>query len=242
MVRTILLIAALLPAVLLMIRVYRLDRIEKEPNSLLVKLFLFGALSAVPASLAELFLIPLLKRLIPDHGLFFLAVQNFLIVALTEEICKRFPVRRLVWNHPAFDYRFDAVVYCVFSALGFAALENIGYVMQFGLRTALARAVLSVPGHFFFAVGMGICLGTAKQAEAGGQTARRSFMLILSLILPVALHGFWDFCLTVNSWLTTGLFYVFVAVFFFCAARILRRASMTDQPVCSKESFPDDLS
>ena len=39
-----LLLAALVPAVFLMVQVYRLDRIEKEPPGLLLKLVLFGTL------------------------------------------------------------------------------------------------------------------------------------------------------------------------------------------------------
>lgn len=104
----------------------------------------------------------------------FLLLDNFLVVAVSEEICKIAPVRLAAWKHPAFDYRFDAVVYSVSSALGFAAVENILYVVQSDLRTAVSRAVLSVPGHFFFAVAMGLLLSRAKQAEnretaAGGR-------------------------------------------------------------------------
>ena len=43
-------LAALVPVVLLFIRVYRLDRIEKEPRVLLGKLIGLGALAAVPAA------------------------------------------------------------------------------------------------------------------------------------------------------------------------------------------------
>ena len=98
----------------------------------------------------------------------YLAAENFLVVACTEELCKRLPVRHIFWRHRAFDYRFDAVVYCVFSALGFAALENVLYVADSGFRTAVMRALLSVPGHFFFAVYMGVYLGEAKSAETRG--------------------------------------------------------------------------
>ena len=48
-----LLLAALLPAIVLLVRVYRLDTIEKEPSSLLWKLVLFGALSAFAAAVVE---------------------------------------------------------------------------------------------------------------------------------------------------------------------------------------------
>ena len=225
----VLLLAALLPAIILLIRVYRLDRIEKEPRSLLLKLVAVGALSGVAASILEELLMRLLGSFGPKNELLNLLLENFVAVALVEELCKRWPVRRFAWNHPAFDYRFDAVVYCVFSALGFAALENILYVAEYGLSVAVSRALLSVPGHFFFAVYMGIYLGEAKQAEREGEYYERDRFLRASIGVPVLLHGFWDFSLSVQSpWMTVA-FYVFVLFFFFIANRRLRAASDTDR-------------
>ena len=43
----------------------------------------------------------------------YLLLDNFLVVAVSEEVCKIVPVRLAAWKHPAFDYRFDAVVYSV---------------------------------------------------------------------------------------------------------------------------------
>ena len=138
-------------------------------------------------------------------------------------------MRRFAWKHPAFDYRFDAVVYCVFSALGFAALENILYVTQYGLSVAVSRALLSVPGHFFFAVYMGIYLGEAKRAEREGEGFLRDRFLRESILVPVLLHGFWDFSLSVDSPWMTAAFYAFVLVFFLSANHRLRAASEDDQ-------------
>ena len=225
----VLLLAALLPAIILLIRVYKLDKIEKEPRGLLLKLVLFGALSGVVASAAEAGLLYLLGLFAPRSELAYLLLENFIAVALVEELCKRWPVRRFAWNHPAFDYRFDAVVYCVFSALGFAALENILYVMQYGLSVAVSRALLSVPGHFFFAVYMGIYLGEAKRAEREGEGFLRDRFLRESILVPVLLHGFWDFSLSVDSPWMTAAFYAFVLVFFLSANHRLRAASEDDQ-------------
>ena len=115
-------------------------------------------------------------------------------------------MRRFAWKHPAFDYRFDAVVYCVFSALGFAALENILYVAQFGLSVAVPRALLSVPGHFFFAVYMGIYLGEAKRAEREGEGFLRDRFLRESILVPVLLHGF-------DAQPSLGILYTFLSMF-----------------------------
>ena len=224
----VLLLAALLPAIILLIRVYKLDKIEKEPRPLLVKLVIAGALSGVVASAAEAGLLYLLGLLAPRSELVCLLLENFIAVALVEELCKRWPVRRFAWNHPAFDYRFDAVVYCVFSALGFAALETILYVAQYGLSVAVSRALLSVPGHFFFAVYMGIYLGEAKQAEREGEAYERVRFLRASITVPVLLHGFWDFSLNVSSPWMTVVFYAFVLIFFLTANHRLRAAADSD--------------
>ena len=224
----VLLFAALLPAVILLIRVYRLDKIEKEPPRVLLKLVAIGALSGFVAAAAETALTQVLDLCFRYQSVLYLIIENFLIVAGVEEFCKRFPVRRFLWNDPAFNYRFDAVVYCVFSALGFAALENIFYVAQYGLGTALVRALLSVPGHFFFAVYMGIYLGEAKQAEKNDELYERDALLRASIAVPTLLHGFWDFSLSVESRWMTLAFYLFVVVFFLIANHRLRVASETD--------------
>ena len=230
-----LLLAALVPAAFLMVQVYRLDRIEKEPAGLLLKLVLFGALSGLAAGAIEGALTRVLDVTL-GGGMLRLVLENFLAVALVEEACKRWVVLKFAWNHPAFDYRFDAVVYCVFSALGFAALENILYVAEYGFAVAVSRALLSVPGHCFFAVYMGIYLGQAKMAERAMQwyyielpDESPGQYLRASLLVPTLLHGFWDFSLSVGGWLMTVLFYLFVLAFFIDAYRKLRFAAGSDE-------------
>ena len=122
-------LAALIPAVILFVRIYQLDRIEKEPHRLLGTLILCGALSALPAAGIQFFASRALAGALNRRSAVFLLLDNFLVVAVSEEICKIAPVRLAAWKHPAFDYRFDAVVYSVSSALGFAAVENILYVV-----------------------------------------------------------------------------------------------------------------
>lgn len=230
-----LLLAALVPAAFLMVQVYRLDRIEKEPAGLLLKLALFGALSGLAAGAIEGALTRVLDVTL-GGGMLRLMLENFLAVALVEEACKRWVVLKFAWCHPAFDYRFDAVVYCVFSALGFAALENILYVAEYGFAVAVSRALLSVPGHCFFAVYMGIYLGQAKMAERAMQwyyielpDESPGQYLRASLLVPTLLHGFWDFSLSVGGGLMTVLFYLFVLAFFIDAYRKLRFAAGSDE-------------
>ena len=223
-----LLLAALLPAGILLVRVYQLDKIEKEPPRLLLKMVLFGALGGALAALAEILLLRFLSSRLQTDSIWFSLLKNFAVVALIEEFCKRLPIRVIAWKDPAFDYRFDAVVYCVFSALGFAALENAIIVAGLGIGAALSRAMLSVPGHFFFAVYMGIYLGEAKAAEREGEGFLADRYLAASLAVPVLLHGFWDFSLSSDKPVMTVVFYLFVLFFFILASLQLREAAELD--------------
>ena len=82
-------------------------------------------------------------------------LENFIGIALVEEGLKLWVLLRLTKNNREFNSIFDGIVYAVFVSLGFAAFENVLYVLQYGFSNALMRAVTSVPGHTFFGVMMG---------------------------------------------------------------------------------------
>ena len=220
---------ALLPAGILLGYIYRMDTIEKEPTKLLIRLFLFGCLCAIPASILEQIGEGLLSGV--ESTLVYLLVDAFLVVAVAEEGCK-FAFLCTAWKNPAFDYRFDAIVYAVCVSLGFAALENVLYVVQYGLGTAIIRAFTSVPGHCFFGVYMGYWYGKAKHARYYGLPGSGTY-LALSFIVPVLLHGFYDFCCFMsgeNSFFTL-VFLAFLVVFFIFAIRCVNKASREDAPI-----------
>lgn len=228
--RLIQLIVAVAPALYLMKKVYDLDTIEKEPPALLRRLFLMGCLSVIPAVILEVLFSRLTDPLFAGKSeLLYLAVDNLLGIALVEEGCKFFFLYKNAYRHPAFNYRFDGVVYAVFVSLGFALVENVLYVAQFGLQVGLVRALLSVPLHGVCGVYMGIAFGRLKartlHAPAGLLSAGGH-----CLPLPVLIHGFYDFCLSRQSRYSLLLFILFVAAVFFLCLRRLRTASRQDAP------------
>lgn len=227
--RLIQLIVAVAPALFLMKKVYDLDKIEKEPPALLRKLFLFGCLSVIPGIILEIlysrFVSPLF---IAAPTTVYLLTENFLGVALMEEGVKFFFLYNKAYRHPAFNYRFDGVVYAVFVSLGFALVENVLYVLKFGIGTGLMRALLSVPLHAVCGVYMGLAFGDLKSrsSEKGLLPAALS-----CLPLPILIHGFYDFCLSQEGYVSLLLFIAFVlAVFLLCLKR-LKTASRQDTPI-----------
>ena len=156
-----LILAALAPPLILLGIIYRLDQIEREPPGLLWSLFLRGVLAMVPILVLEM----LADQFIDFfywRPMVYLFLAYFVVPGFIEEGIKYRVLRRRTWNEPNFNYRFDGVVYGVFVSLGFAAVENVMYVLTSGFSTAVVRAIFSIPGHAMFGVVMGAALGQAR--------------------------------------------------------------------------------
>ena len=227
----ILLALAVLPAVLLMIYVYNKDTVEKEPPGLLALMALAGALACIPASISERVFLSLLGNVLPSGSLLYSAVETFVIVAISEEGCKLFFLKKLTWRSRDFNYRFDGIVYAVFVSLGFAALENILYVFNYGPSVLINRGLLAIPGHMTFAVFMGLHYSEAKLAALRGDEALRRRAMRLSLLMPCLLHGFYDFCLMSGLEILSAGFIAFVVILDVVAFRTVNRVSRTDEPL-----------
>ena len=223
--------AALVPALWLMNYVYKHDTVEKEPSRLLWSLLLAGCLSALCAGVLEAVGERLLDLFVSADSPLYVILLAFFVVAAAEEGMKLFFLKRRTWNHPAFNYRFDGVVYAAFVSLGFAALENVQYVVNFGLSVALPRALLAIPGHLSFSIFMGIFYGQAKLLENAGDREGSRRSLRTGYLLAVFLHGFYDACAMIGTGVSSALFLVFVIVTFSFAFRALKRASAQDEPI-----------
>ena len=219
--------AAVVPAVLLMFRVYRSDRLEKESPAILWSLTKAGIFSALIALVAEWVLGLLLRLTVSQSSDLYQVILYFVVVAVSEEGAKYFLLQRRSWNSPEFNCQYDGVVYAVFVALGFALWENISYVLHYGLHAAVVRAVTAIPGHACFGVFMGVFYGLAKRCERRGEAERSKQFRILAVAVPVLLHGAYDFIATMNS--STWLFVAFVAVLFVVSYVLVGKMSKRDQ-------------
>ena len=223
--------AALLPAWFLLRYVYRHDTVEKEPPGLLASLGVAGCLSALCAGLLEGVAEYFLRFAVDPESPAYAVLLAFLVVAVAEEGMKLFFLKRRSWNHPAFNYRFDGVVYAVFVSLGFAALENVQYVVNYGLSVALPRALLAIPGHLSFSIFMGVYYGRARRLENLGDHAGARRSLFTGWLAAVLLHGFYDACAMLGTSASSVVFLVFVVVMFSIAFRVLKREAASDEPI-----------
>ncbi len=214
---------AILPTAILSYFVYKKDVFEKEPVSLLVTLFFSGVLATVPATVTELLLIKLFDNITNVNLHSFLV--GFIGVALVEELYKALFVYKKGYNNKAFNYMYDGIVYAVFTSLGFATLENILYVLKYGQSAALLRALVSVPAHAFFGVSMGYYMGKAKLMKRIGNKVREKRYIIVSLIIPIIFHGFFDFLLLTENENALIIFFAFVAFLYIIAYKQIKKHS-----------------
>ncbi len=238
-----LVVAALLPAVFLCNYIYKKDKVEKEPMHLLLKLLLAGAFSCFPAAVVEGALEGIIDGFfggIYSNGVYMLYqfVTYFIGVALVEEGFKWWFLVRITKDNKEFNCMFDGMIYAIFVSLGFAALENVLYVVEYGWVNAIMRGILSVPGHMFFAVMMGYyysrwkILETAKKIE--NEALRAGYIIkrqkdtfncesskILSIVVPIIFHGTYNYCCSAESYLATIAFYAFVIfMYIYCFGKI----------------------
>lgn len=206
-------IMGVLPALVLMYYIYRLDRIEREPMGLLLKVFIFGAISTQVASILESIGDGVLSALFADpYDVLRTALMYFVVVAVSEELVKYLAMRLATKNRSEFNYRFDGVVYGVAASLGFAALENIMYILGFGFGVAPIRAVTAIPLHCITGVFMGHYYGMAMYLERRDVAAEASVYRVLTLLIPVLIHGFYDFCATMQSTVWSLIFIAYVII------------------------------
>lgn len=173
------------PGACIVLYIYLKDKHEKEPVGLLVKSFLYGMLSI----LVTMVLSTPLEQFLPtdEQNISQQAVHAFILVALVEEFSKFIFVRGILYNNPHFNEPFDGIVYSVMVGMGFATVENILYVSEGGIGTALLRMFTAVPAHATFAVLMGYYLGKAKFEH------KRGFLAIVGLLAATFFHGAYDY-------------------------------------------------
>ena len=202
---------ALLPSILLGLYIWIKDP-QKEPISWLLGGFLLGGAICVPVASIETVIEDFLfGPYFSASNYFEMSANAFLVAAIPEEGFKLLVLWLLLRWNPYFDEHIDGIVYAVCVGLGFAAVENVIYLMgdENWVSTAIVRSLLAVPGHFVYAVLMGFYYSLYCFVDHSKKNA------VCILLVPVIVHGIYDsLAMTgrVNPYV--GLVCFFVLIFF----------------------------
>ena len=186
------LLMALAPALAITLFIYWKDKHEKEPVGVLVMCFIFGVLICFPAGFWNSGVFGMFGYdLDEDNGMVISFFMAFFVVGLGEELLKYLVVILYAFRKPCFNEPFDGIVYAVMVSLGFAAFENIIYVIEGGIGVAIMRMFTAVPMHAAFAVIMGYYIGLSKYYHGSARTEKS----LKGLFYAIVLHGTYDFLL-----------------------------------------------
>lgn len=175
-----------------------------EPNSMVIRVFIWGMLLAPLAVVLEMALIWLLdpgldpltilsKRM--ENGFLKIILISALIPALVEEYLKYSVVKHKVLKNPEFDEPVDAMLYCIIAALGFAAVENLLILFQSPLMPigqALGTISLRFLGAtFVHALASGLVGYWLALALLEGK--KRKKFILKGLLLAIIFHASYNY-------------------------------------------------
>jgi RsiW-degrading membrane proteinase PrsW (M82 family) len=163
---------SIIPALLLVVTIWSNDPTTREPLSLLGATFVLSMLFASFAATLNSLLLPAFEALaVVGVPLFY-----FLVVGPTEEFVKWLAIRVHAYHSTSFRTVVDGAVYGAVAGLGFAAIENLIYIVffsvtatpvetvieqQYAVAIAVTRSFVG-PGHVIFSAWAGFYLGLAK--------------------------------------------------------------------------------
>jgi len=186
------LLSALAPVATVIIFIYVKDKYEKESKRMLTLAFVLGGIVSIIITTILYMFFDLFLPLTDDFSIWQQFVKAFFVVALIEEFSKYIMVRGFLQPRKGFNEPFDGIIYAVMVSMGFAAVENIMYVLQGGMDVALLRAFTAIPAHATFGIIMGYYMGKAKFSN------NRMKWNLIGLSLAVLFHGAYDFFLFIG--------------------------------------------
>ncbi len=219
------------PIILILVYIYKRDKYEKEPMGVLVKALVAGAIITIPILLVEMFLMELTHFQDIIANAFY---EGFVVASLTEELFKYLAFTLFIWRNRNFNELFDGIIYAVYISLGFAAVENFFYVYGYGHEVGALRAFTAVPAHALFGITMGYYFGLARFNEN-----KRARYLWLAILIPVILHGFYDFFLMSGNGFLLFTFLIFVVYMWIAGFKKMKRHSKNSVFKDGPEPLPE---
>jgi RsiW-degrading membrane proteinase PrsW (M82 family) len=207
------------------------DKYEKEPERLIFLVFFAGVLATIPSVLLESFL-----RLHDQSSTIILRdlFLSFLWVGIVEEFFKYLAVRLTVYRSKQFNEVMDGMIYMISAALGFAAAENVGYMLGFGYSVGFSRAILSYLAHISFSAILGYYMGRAK-------IEGRKNLIWVGFALAISLHWLYDAFLVAGTLESSGGFFllgIMVWVFGLILTLILVKKAQAVSPFRTAHILP----
>ena len=200
--------AAVLPALVILFYVYKQDQFP-EPKKIVFKTFIFGCSITIFLNLILTDVDNFAEKFFSGETFYFF--DSFIRAAFLEEISKMAIIIFFCTRKDEFDEPMDGLVYGVAASLGFAAYENIDYVLYVlkepSFEVATIRAYTAVPLHAICGIMMGFLI-----TQSIFEKENNYLNLVLALFIPVGIHGLYNYSLS-SSVISSYFSYIIILVF-----------------------------
>ncbi len=182
------LVGGILPSLFWLYFWLREDKLKPEPRSLIMFSFFAGMFAVIAALFAE--------KIVKD-----LVASNLILIAIyapiIEELLKFLAAYFTTLRNKEDDEPIDPIMYLISSALGFAALENVlflisplaGNNIMTGIVTGNLRFIGAALLHVVASASIGIFIGFSFYKSK----MFKFFMTTIGLITAITLHSFFNF-------------------------------------------------
>ena len=209
-------LAAVIPMFIYLTIIWRFDRYDREPFSLLFKNYLWGALGAIILAIIA-------SGIMSGFFSFFIhsktvlhRTETIFIAPFVEEITKGIFLFITVRNIK-FDNMTDGIVYGGAIGLGFGMTENFLYFIAYGstisewVSIVIIRTLFSAVMHCVSTATFGAFLGYAKFKDGG----TKAFLTFVGLCIAMFIHFAWNFSVSFESTQLLGFLFMIITVAIF---------------------------
>lgn len=225
-------VASIIPVLLILWVIYNMGEVKKQPLWMLVLLFTGGIISWVMVRyISRLLGNDIYKSQVEisnnlgNKGFF---LVSFGIIAIIEELSKYIVIAIMCFKNKFFKNPYDAIMYAVCISLGFAFVENIMYINNYGMSVAISRAIFSIPAHASFGIIMGYYLGLAKMCNDNDNKSYSAFARYCALLIPLVFHGIYDYLLNFNTESIYVVFLIYVIIMYLFVIYLLFKLNKID--------------
>jgi RsiW-degrading membrane proteinase PrsW (M82 family) len=201
-----LILTGVAPALLWLFFWLREDRFQPEPRGLFILTFIAGALTV--------FLITPVEQLAINIGIS--GTEKIFFFAAVEELAKFFVVFLIDFNSSYLDEPIDYAVYLITGAIGFAAAENVLFLLEpslqenisFVIETGILRFLGATILHSVLAATLGIIIGFVFYKKK----KTKLLFTILGLGIVIILHTLFNYFIIkyveINGFVTLAILWV----------------------------------
>ncbi|OGU34862.1 MAG: hypothetical protein A2068_05645 [Ignavibacteria bacterium GWB2_35_6b] len=229
--------AAVIPMLVYLLLLWKMDKYEPEPLTFVLKHFLWGAFGAVFFAVIGSKILSINLNFITTSTPF---LEAILVAPFIEEITKGSFLFKTI-KSKRFDNLTDGLVYGGAIGLGFGMTENFLYFITYGdtysqwIFLVIVRSSFSAVMHCISTATVGAFLGFAKFSVK----KNKSFLYPIGFIIAMFIHFAWNFSVSFQGTYLYGILFMAITIYSFF--RIFKYSIKLEEKIILEELLTEDF-